>query len=65
MARITIEASAAIGRLPFPKPPPGVVGAEHKFAHCRLNHLNRWKPAQAEAVKLRELVKRKAGREII
>ena len=65
MARITIEASAAIGRLPFPKPPPGVVGAEHKFAQRRLDHLSLWKPTRAEVVKLRDLVNRKAGREIM
>jgi hypothetical protein len=56
---------AAFGHLAFPKRPPGVVGAEHKFAQRRLDHLSRWTPTRAEAVKLRELVNRKAGREIM
>ena len=56
---------AAFGHLPFPKPPPGVIGAEHKFAQRRLDHLSRWKPTRAEVMKLRELVNRKAGREIM
>lgn len=56
---------AAFGDLPFPKPPPGVVGAEHKFAQRRLDHLNRWKPTRAELVKLRELVNHKARRELL
>ena len=56
---------AAFGHLSFAKPPPGVVGAEDKFAPRRLDRLNRWKPTRAEVVKLRELVNRKAGREIM
>jgi len=56
---------AAFGHLPFPRPPPGVVGAEHKFAQRRLDHLSRWTPTRTEVVKLRELVNRKAGREIM
>jgi hypothetical protein len=56
---------AAFGHLSFSKPPPGVVGAEHKFAQRRLDHLSRWKPTRAEVVKLRQLVNRKAGREIM
>jgi hypothetical protein len=42
-----------------------VVGAEHKFAQRRLDHLSRWTPTRAEVVKLRELVNRKAGRAIM
>ena len=56
---------AAFGHLSFSKPPPGVIGAEHKFARRRLDHLSRWKPTRAEVMKLRELVNRKAGREIM
>jgi len=56
---------SAFGHLPFPKPPPGVVGVEHKFAQRRLDHLSRWTPTPAEVVKLRELVNRRAGREIM
>jgi hypothetical protein len=65
MAVVAVAGEAAFGHLPFPKPPPGVVGAEHKFAQRRLDHLHRWKPTPAEIVKLRELVNRKAGREIM
>ena len=56
---------AAFGHLSFPKPPPGVVGAQDKFAQRRLDRLTRWKPTRAEVVTLRELVNRKAGREIM
>ena len=56
---------AAFGWLQLEKPPPGVVGAEHKFAKRRLQHLNQWKPTTAELVLLRDLVNRKAGREIM
>lgn len=65
MAVMAAAGEAAFGHLPFPKPPPGVVGAEHKFAQRRLDHLYRWKPTRAEIVKLRDLVNRKAGREIM
>jgi hypothetical protein len=56
---------AAFGWLQLSKPPPGVVGAEHKFAKRRLEHLSHWKPTRAELATLRELVNRKAGREIM
>jgi hypothetical protein len=56
---------AAFGHLAFPKRHPGVVGAEHKFAQRRLDHLSQWTPTRAEVVKLWELVNRKAGREIM
>jgi hypothetical protein len=65
MEVVAAAGEAAFGHLPFPKPPPGVVGAEHKFAQRRLGHLSLWKPTRAEVVKLRELVNRKAGREIM
>ena len=56
---------AAFGWLQLTKPPPGVVGAEHRFAKRRLEHLNTWKPTRDELSKLRVLVNHKAGREIM
>jgi len=56
---------AAFGWLELSKPPPGVIGAEHKFAKRRLDHLSQWKPTQDDLSKLRDLVNRKAGREIM
>ncbi len=56
---------AAFGWLQLTKPPPGVVGAEHRFAKRRLEHLSTWKPRQDELSKLRGLVNSKAGREIV
>jgi hypothetical protein len=58
-------AEAAFGWLQLSKPPPGIVGAEHRFAKRRLDQLNTWKPTQDELSKLRSLVNRKAGREIM
>jgi hypothetical protein len=56
---------AAFGWLQLTKPPPGVVDAECKFAKRRLQHMSTWKPTQGELSKLRSLVNRKAGREIM
>ena len=56
---------AAFGWLRLSKPPPGVVGAEQRFAKRRLEHLSTWKPTQGELSKLRGLVNSKAGREIM
>lgn len=56
---------AALGWLQLTKPPPGVVDAESKFAKRRLQHMSTWKPTQGELSKLRSLVNRKAGREIM
>ncbi len=56
---------AAFGWLQLSKPSPGVVPAEHRFAKRRLEQLNTWKPTQDELSKLRSLVNRKAGREIM
>jgi hypothetical protein len=56
---------AAFGWLQLSKPPAGVVDAEHRFARRRLEQLNTWKPTQDELSKLRRLVNRKAGREIM
>ncbi len=56
---------SAFGWLQLTKPPPGVVGAEHRFAKRRLEHLSTWKPTQDELSKLRGLVNHKAGREIM
>jgi hypothetical protein len=56
---------AALGGLRLSKPPPSVVSAEHRFAKRRLDQLNTWKPTQGDLSKLRSLVNRKAGREIM
>ena len=56
---------AALGDMERSKRPPGVVGAEHKFAKRRLENLSHWKPTRDELAKLRELVNHKAGREIM
>ena len=56
---------ASFGWLQLSKPPPGVVSAEHRFAKRRLDQLNTWKPTQGDLSKLRSLVNRKAGREIM
>jgi hypothetical protein len=56
---------ASFGWLQLSKPPPGVVSAEHRFAKRRLDQLNTWKPTQDDLSKLRSLVNRKAGREIM
>lgn len=62
---MAVVPEAAFGWLQLSKPPPGVVGAEHKFAKRRLEHLSHWKPTQDEHALLRDLVNRKAGREIM
>lgn len=56
---------AAFGWVGVSQSPPRVVGAEHKFAQRRLDHMSRWKPTRAEQANLRELVNRRAGRDII
>jgi len=56
---------AAFGWLQLIKPPAGVVGAEHRFAKRRLEHLSTWKPTRDELLKLRGLVNQKAGRGIM
>ena len=55
----------ALGGLRLSKPPPGIVSAEHRFAKRRLDQLSTWKPTQDDLSKLRSLVNRKAGREIM
>ena len=40
---------------------PGVVAAEHRFAKRRLEHVSRWRLADAQLALLRALVNRKAG----
>jgi hypothetical protein len=62
---MAVVPEAAFGWLQISKPPAGVIGAEHRFAQRRLDHLSQWKPTRAEFVKLRELVNRKAGRVIM
>jgi hypothetical protein len=44
-----------------------LIQVEDKFAKRRLEHerLSQWKPTKADIGKLRELVNRKAGREIM
>jgi hypothetical protein len=56
---------AAFGWLQLDKPPAGIVDAEHRFAKRRLEYLSHWKPTKAELRLLRELVNRKAGRELL
>jgi hypothetical protein len=41
--------AASFGQSPSSEPPPGVVGAEQKFAKRRLKHLSHWKPAETES----------------
>lgn len=62
---MAVTSEAAFGGLRLSPQPPGVVGAEHRFARRRLEHLSRWKPTRAEHAKLRELVNRRAGRELM
>jgi hypothetical protein len=56
---------AAFGWLRLSKLPPGVVAAEHKFAKRRVEHLSQWKPTKADLGMLRDIVNRRAGREIM
>ncbi|MHB1844744.1 MAG: hypothetical protein ACYCWW_07915 [Deltaproteobacteria bacterium] len=64
---MTAIPEAAFGwlELEIVKRPPGVVGAEHRFAKRRLEHLSHWKPTRRELAVLRELVNHKAGCEIM
>ncbi len=62
---MAVVPEAAFGWLRGSKAPPGVIEAGDKFAKRRLEHLSQWKPTKAEVVKLRDLVNRKAGREIM
>jgi hypothetical protein len=62
---MAVAPEAAFGWLRGSKARPGVIEAEDKFAKRRLEHLSQWKPTNAELVKLRELVNRKAGRKIM
>jgi hypothetical protein len=62
---MVVAPEAAFGWLQLTKPPAGVVGAEHRFAKRRLEHLSTWKPTQGELSMLRGLVNKKAGREIM
>ena len=61
---MALAGEVAFGGLALFEPPPGVVKAEHRFAKRRLEHLGRWKPTASEHAALRNLVNRKAGREI-
>ncbi len=56
---------AAFGGLRIAEPQPGVVVAEHRFAERRPDHLSTWKPTEDDLEKLRDLLNRKAGREIM
>lgn len=62
---MAVTSAATFGGLRLAPQPPGVVGAEHRFARRRLEHLSRWKPTRAEHAKLRDLVNRRAGRGIM
>ena len=45
--------------------PPSVVEAGHRFAQRRLEHMTRWQPTKAEVSALRQLVNRRAKRELM
>jgi hypothetical protein len=62
---MAVVPEAAFGCLRLSKAPQGVIEAQDKFAKRRLEHLSQWKPTKADVGKLRELVNRKAGREIM
>jgi hypothetical protein len=62
---MAVVPEAAFGSLRVSKAPLDVIEAEDKFAKRRLEHLSQWKPTKAEVGKLRDLVNRKAGREIM
>jgi hypothetical protein len=62
---LAATADATMGWLQLDESPPGVIPAEHQFAKRRLEHLSTWKATPDELAALRELVNRKAGREIM
>lgn len=63
------EIMALVGEATFgwlgTKPPQGVIGAEHRFARRRLDQMSQWKPTRGEQAKLRELVNKKAKRDLM
>jgi hypothetical protein len=60
-----LAGEAAFGGAPdLTKPPAGVIHAEHRFALRRLAHISQWQPMAAEAAAVRELLNRRAGRQI-
>ncbi len=65
MEMMSTVGEAAFGHLTFSKSPPGVIQAEHKFARRRLDRISRWTPTRGELAKLRDLVNRRAGHEIM
>ena len=62
---MAIVPEAVFGWLELSKPPRGVIAARHKFARRRLENMSEWKPTRGELATLRDLVNRKAGREIM
>jgi hypothetical protein len=62
---LAVTADATFGWLELDELPQGVIPAEHEFAKRRLEHLSTWKPTPDELATLRELVNRKAGRQIM
>jgi hypothetical protein len=62
---MALAGNVVLGRLSLFKPPPGVIEAEHRFAKRRLEHVGEWKPTRTELAMLRELVNRKAGRQLM
>ena len=62
---MALAGNVVLGRLSLFKPPPGVIEAEHRFAKRRLEHVGEWKPTRTELATLRELVNRKAGRQLM
>ena len=65
MAMTATALEAASHGIISSRPPPGVLNAEHRFAQRRFDHLSRWTPSETEVEVLRELVNRKAGRELM
>jgi len=65
MELMVAAGEAAVGAALRSKPPVGVISAEHRFAQRRLDHLGRWTPTKAEIHLLRQLVNRRARRELL
>jgi hypothetical protein len=54
-----------LGNVTLSKPAPGIIGAEHRFARRRLEHMGQWKPRPDEQAKLRDLVNHRARRKVL
>jgi hypothetical protein len=65
MELMSAAAETAVGAALRPKPPVGVISAEHRFARRRLDRLGRWTPTKVEIHLLRQLVNRRTRRDIL